>query len=326
MPNPINIFRGAGLKLLYSFVPIPLLFRGASLSGTIRSLVSKKRHALIRLLASLFGHEKTAAEIRLIARRHFQYLQRRDLAWIWPQLQGFAHSQHCPIEGLHHIDAALSQGNGAILLTAHFGYGRLIKPLLRKRQYPVLVVGPQIVKEPGQKPSRRRIYRNSLLRLPRFSASKDNDLPTGLNVRPLVDALRRNQLLVMTADGLRASTLVCANLLGELVPFASGPFSLAKGTGAQILPTFVVDSEADAIGIKVVIQEPMAIADTGRPKCDLQSNIDRFAQHLESFIRHFPHLYLYIHGAKSNRFKRRLSAMKVDVADRHRGRFWNRTS
>src|SRR5207302_6883857 len=121
--------------------PVSWLFRLADAAGTVRSLTSGARSDVRRRLERHLGKTCTEAELRRIERRHFQFAERNALARVWPQIRNFAGNESCRLDGLQHIDAALAEGRGVILLSAHFGYARLIKPLLSRRGYRVWLVG-----------------------------------------------------------------------------------------------------------------------------------------------------------------------------------------
>ncbi|RMD97709.1 MAG: hypothetical protein D6814_08965, partial [Calditrichaeota bacterium] len=231
----------------------------------------------------------------------------------------FASADKLRIEGLHHLDEALALKSGAILLTAHFGYGRLIKHLMRLHGYPAWLVGPKVEEKPKHKysPFAKFVYRK-ILNMPEFSVNEENDIESNLNIRPLVQKLKNNEILILTADGLRASSLLDVKVIGQIVPMATGSVSLARATGAQILPAFGVDDDEGEIGIKLVIEKPMELTITQNAKEDARVNLQKFGCILESYINRYPHLYRW---AKANFFKKRQQFSKVDVADRYAGNF-----
>jgi KDO2-lipid IV(A) lauroyltransferase len=304
-------------KISYLIVPVPLLFLFVNVKGYVLSFISPKRAKVRESLSSFFGDTKSEKELRVIARRYFQYMERLNLSLLWPKIQGFAWADKCAIEGLQHLEAALAQGKGAILLTSHFGYSRLIKPLLKRKNHKVWLVGPQNMQDNSEPWSKFADFAyNKLLKMPVFSLRENNDLPTTLNVRPLVQVLQRNEILVLTADGLRASNLVPVKIGPEMVPFAAGSVSLARGTGTMILPTFVVDSGKGLIGLKMVIGKPLELQHSRDQKDDFQVNLERFGRIFEDLVYRYPQLYRW---KKPGFFKRRLERLDSDVADRYLG-------
>ncbi|MCG8604309.1 lysophospholipid acyltransferase family protein [bacterium] len=310
-------------KFSYMAVPVSWLFLIAQVKGRIKSWFSQERFAVMRNLNSVFGQEKTEEELQRIARRYFEYLDKFAFSQLWPNIRNFTGWERCAISGLEHLDLALSRGRGAILLTTHLGYGRLVKYILAKRGFTVRVVGPTAVKKNSSKRSRfgQFIYRE-LLKVPEFSRERENDLPLGLNVRPLVHALEKNEIILLTADGLRSTRLVKVKLLGRDTALAAGVVSLAKATRSMLLPSFVVDSEKGAAGFRAIIERPLEIPENERLSEAGDICLRQYAQIYEGYIYRYPHLFSW---RKRDFFpKRRQKALKADVADRLRAQYKTR--
>lgn len=307
------------LKIVYLLVPVPLLFLCARLKGFVLSFLSKERSEVIKNLANIFGDEKSEKEIRAIARQHFMHLERLQFSKIWRKIQGFAFAKSCPLEGLEHLHAALAEGKGAILLTAHYGYSRQIRHFLRLHNYPAWIVGSQLPKDKPDPLSKfARFLHDRLFKIPEFKVEEENDLPTGLNIRPLVQKLQKNEIVILTADGLRASNVVEGKLLGVRTAFATGSVSLARGTGAKILPAFIVDSGSGLIGLKLCIEPSLPLQYSDNPKEDFKVNLEQFVRVFESYIVRYPHLSRW---TKREFFGKRYKALKAVVTDRYSGHF-----
>jgi KDO2-lipid IV(A) lauroyltransferase len=298
-----------GAKALYASAPVPWLFRLATFRGTVDSLVSPRRKQVIAALECNLGGERSPREIRTIARRFFQYRRRAAMALLWPQIRGFAGAEQITVDGLEHLDAALARGQGAILVTAHFGYGHLIKPILRSRGRNVTLVG----RMPGDRPNdaRREVsrfgsaVRDRLLRLPTRSpdaaawrAISGPDLPTSLNLRPHLAALARNEAVIVLADGRAAHALRRLPVLGMDVEFSSGALSIARATGVDALPVFVVDCP-DGTGLRLVVHPPLELQRTQDPSADLVENLSRFADVWTREAQANPHhwRWTWVHGS-----------------------------
>lgn len=306
-------------KLAYAVAPVPMLFLFARLKGYARSFYSKDRFDVKKNLTSIFRHEKSAQEIQTLACQHFAHLSRLDLSKIWRKIQNFSGLEQCEVEGLEHLDAALRERKGVILLTAHYGYSRMIKHALRQRHYTVWIAGPLIPKDKSKKRTRFANWMfEEVLKLPEFSIMEENDFATTLNVRPLVQALSRNEILMLTADGLRSSNLIEGRILGERTAFATGSISLARGTGAVILPAFGVDSGKGLIGLKVCIEPALGLEWSDNPKEDLRTNLEKFIPVFETYIKRYPHLSRW---TRRDFFKKRHKALAAEVEDRYAGHF-----
>jgi lauroyl/myristoyl acyltransferase len=255
-----------------------------------------------------FGNAKSKAELRRIARRHFQFIEAHELSSVWPRLPSFSGAD-IGVSGLGHLDAALARGNGAVLLSFHLGYARLIKHVLASRGYTALLVGyagPQSSRGPepvgmklappaGMLPRPRSFSRLEFLvrwRLLRFPSlgprgMSDADIAAGINVRPVLAALAKNACVIVLADGAAAGSRVSSSVLGVNLPFAPGVFSVARASDAAVLPAFVVD-DAKRVGarMRLEINPALELGDASSPA----EGVRRFAAVLERYVERYPHM------------------------------------
>ena len=283
-----------------AFVPISVLLRLATWRGTLDSMFSSKRAGVIAALERNLEETPMADEPGRVAREYFQFRRRERLTRLWPLINGFAGAERVEVEGLHHLDDAFAGGKGAILVTARYGYARLIKPVLRLHGRSVLLVGAPRTKEiwPGIPRSRTRLggfVYSRILRLPnrsRWRNTLGTDLPAVMNVRSHVASLARNEALIIVADGRNAQKLRQVSVLGKDVSFAPGPLSMARGTGAPALPTFVIDDleGTSKLGFRIVIHPPLELQMTSDANADLEVNLVRFAAVYAEQLRAQPRL------------------------------------
>lgn len=286
-------------KALHALAPISFLFRVERVKATLAWSSSGKQAQLSARFQRFFGETKTETEIEQIARRHFVYMRVREFANLWPQIRGFTGNERCRIDGLEHVDAALAGGRGAILATMHFGYGRLIKPLLEARGYTAWVVGnTQHVLSPSPLSRLGLFVYARILHLPDVSRHRYADLQAAMNLRPLFAALARNEILILPLDSPgrdgwgRGGSLRPMRVLGRHVLFAPGAISMARGIGVPVLPAFVVDAEgADPIGIQLEIGAPLSLQVTDSARADVQANLERFVAVFERYLERYPHLF-----------------------------------
>lgn len=279
-----------GLKLAYTLLPVPALFRLARVKGLATFRLSRKRHRALRHLTESFGGTRSEAEIRRIARRHFQFLEVLSVAEVWPQLKDFAGAERCAVEGLGHLDAALAEGKGAIVAATHFGCVRLIKPLLRMRGYPVLQVGftGAGYRVPGKLTRVGLFVRQTLLRLPSIGpkGSRYNDIEAGINLRPLLAALARNEVVVMLADGRGAGSQQPVRVVGRTIRMTPGLFTVAQATAAAVIPAFVVDGDGRGVPFRLEFCAALDPPGSGSP----EHSLELFAAVYERYIERYPHL------------------------------------
>lgn len=309
LAEPADLYRvplWALTKIVYTLAPASLLLRLATLRGTLDSFSSPLRHEAREALARHMPETTGAKNLPDVLRRHFQFRGRGRFVRLWPQIRDFTGSEKIAVQGLDHLDEALSHGKGAILVTAHFGYARLIKPVLRSRGREVLLVGNL---RPGMPDFRLELFglraftqagsfvHTRLLRLPRwsridarFQETTGIDLPTGMNLRPHVAALRRNATLIILIDGRRAQALRAVAIHGMQVYMAPGAVSLARATGAALLPTFVVDDPTTrSTRLRLVIHPALELQITEDAEGDLDAWLRQFAAVYEDHVRAQPH-------------------------------------
>lgn len=283
---------------LYSFAPFAWSLRRAAVQGRLDWQRYRERDVLLRLLRRHLGDD----DVNEVAARHFEYRRKVDAVRLWPQVRNFAGADRIPVEGLHHLDGALARGRGAVLVTAHFGYTRVLKPLLGVNGRRALLVGH--FRRPGAPDLRPHLtplggyVHTRLLGLPRASrfdprwnATVGEDLPAALNVRPHLAALARNDALIILADGRVSRHLRPVRLLDMDVPLAAGAFMLARSAGAAALPTFLVDEPGCSRpeSFRLVIRPPLELRAAGDRHADLHACLQQFAAAYEPVIRRYPH-------------------------------------
>jgi lauroyl/myristoyl acyltransferase len=283
------------LKVLHAAAPPSLLFRLSGVVGSVRFMSRSGRDEALKRLERRLGDTRSADELRRIARRHFEFVERNAFLKRWPRAADAARKD-CLVEGLDRLDSVLADGNGAIVVTGHFGYARLIKPVLGYRGYKVWLVG-RGMREPAEpSPSLLGTFVHTrLLGLPPrrwASAAMGADLGTEINLRPHLAALKRNEVLILLVDSDKALARRQVEVLGRRIWLASGAMSIARSTGAPVLPVFVVeDSRRPGLGLRMEILAPLELQRSDDAGADLEANLARFAATLQRYIEIHPHLW-----------------------------------
>ncbi len=159
-----------------------------------------------------------------------------------------------------------------IIVSAHFGRPRLIKPALRLQGYNAQLVGMMTTTRG-------------------FPECFTEDLPTTPNLRPHLAALKRNELLIILMDGRAALSLRSVSVLGIEIPFATGAMRLARAVGAPVLPAFLVDDGTlrEPLAGRLIIHPPLELQATDDRELDLVENIHRFSEIYAKAITAHPH-------------------------------------
>ena len=309
-------------KAIFSALPIRAHVEIALLRGRIPSVFRGVPDHVRDNIQAILGDSYTPAGIDRVARRHFQFIKRAYLVEILPLLSGFQDPGKWPVSGLEHLDGALAQTRGAILTTGHFGYPRLIGPILEAHGYQVR----QVVAEGTDRSTKKRRHeewiangsglRRWLDERTRVAIERvgPRDIVAGLDVRPIFDALARNQAVMIVGDGMRAVEFARLSFLGRTYPFPTGFMKIAMLTKAPVLPTFVVDGNRSN-RIRLEIHPPLPID----PEGDVLENLQLFVDVLDAQVRHTP--YLWNRWNVKNVFETALQWSESEVRGRHDARW-----
>jgi KDO2-lipid IV(A) lauroyltransferase len=104
-------------------------------------IVPERRSTALRNLNAAYGQDKTQREKKRIARKSFEHLGRNVIEFfLIPSLDERILDDTVSFSGEHNLDAALSEGRGAFLLSAHLGNWELFGVALAMRGYPAAVI------------------------------------------------------------------------------------------------------------------------------------------------------------------------------------------
>ena len=188
-------------------------------------------------------------------------------------------AQFASLEGTEHLDAALAEGRGAILLTAHAGNFELGGILLRARNLKVHAV---------YKPDRFEAVEH--LRESMRSQGGVVGIPVdgvGFSTLPLVKLLREGALVGMQGDRDFSLNGVSMPFFGREVPFPRGPWELAAMTGAPIITTFFYTDEERRFHAH--FGEPIYIhGERGQRGAAIKMGMRAYVADLEALIRRHP--------------------------------------
>lgn len=231
-----------------------------------------------------------APDRRRVVQASFEDFWREMLAWTAP-----ASCDGASIDGRAHLEGALADGRGAILWESS-GFGRRLraKQILHGAGFAVHQIhgGNHVGGFFSEGPPTR--VRGALERFfdhleRRFVADvivlPRPDAESLAFTRALHQRLIRNQILCVTGDGRTGQRLVPLRFLGRTRRFSSGMVSLARLSGAPLLPIFCTQPD------RLVIEAPIAIDPDAERDRALQLVLEGYAALLETYIRRRPELY-----------------------------------
>ncbi len=268
-------------------LPEPILHACTRFVGTLVFLLSSRDRSTIEhnlrtiLNGTLPPHGLSRLTWRVFQNYAFYMVDFfRLLTMSRDECRGFIHLY----EGREHLDAALSLGRGAILLTAHLGHWEIGGLGLSALGYPIHVVAVR----------HNSVFTNELV----------NDLRERHSIRvielgssvydsiELVHVLKRGELLAVLGDRVFNDRTRQVPLFGRPVSLPIGPVLLAMATRAPVVPAFSV---MDAPGrYRGIIEAPLDIrCDRNREEA-LKHNLAQVAAVFERAIRRYPDQWYHV--------------------------------
>lgn len=278
-----------GLLRLLTLAPYPWVLRiGRGIGTLMKILMSKRRYIAATNLRLCFPELSEHERARLLG-QHFQSAGQglMEMAMCWWKPMDTLH-RLSRLEGLEHLQAALAQNKGAILLSGHFT---------------TLEIGATLLNTYIPITAMYREHKNPLLetvvlraRLAHARALTVKEIRRG-DVRGMLRSLKHNLPVWYAPDqnyGPEHSVFV--PFFGVPAATVTTTSRLARMSGAPVVP-FFQERLADSSGYRLVL-EP-ALEDF--PSHDVERDCRRINALIETWIRRAPEHYLWLH----RRFKTR---------------------
>lgn len=180
------------------------------------------------------------------------------------------------------IKEHMASGNGVVILTAHLGNWELLGARLIAEGFQLTVIG----KDQHDK------WINRLMIYLRESTGVKN-VPKGKGVfKPIIEALRRNELVGLLADQNAGSDGYIVEFFGKPSSTFTGPTVFAAKNGAAILPVFSVRQKDNSH--KVVFFEPILTSVTASEE-DIKKYTKEYTKRIEEIVREYPEQWLWLH-------------------------------
>jgi lauroyl/myristoyl acyltransferase len=218
-----------------------------------------------------------------------------------PTRQERAVLKRTEIQGLEHLQRALRNGRGVILWESNaLGRRTLSKQILHENGFLIHQVYAEIhlkgflTTDPDRHHSwvRNHMIKPEMERCEKPFLAEIIYLPRSDSLaftRILLDRLKQNAILCIPGDGRSGRKLLPIRFLGRTKLFSAGMVSLAKISGASILPLFCIQEKNGKINL--VIEPPILIeTEVGREQV-LEKGVIQYASLLESYIRKYPEQY-----------------------------------
>ena len=250
-------------------------------SNAFMDLRPKYLEAVKSNMAQVTGLPITHGSVERLARR---MVRQHARAWV----DFFFYGQRPPedalamvggFRGMERLEAAVAEGKGAILLTAHAGNYELGGLFLRTKGWPL-----HTVYKPDRFAAVERLRSGIRRNGGVIGVPVDG---RGFSTLPLVKLLREGKLVGMQGDRDFSLNGLPIPFFGREVFFPRGPWELAAMTGAPILTAFLwVDEEGR---FRSEFGEPIHIRGArGERMAEIERGMRRYAAGLEALIRRDP--------------------------------------
>jgi len=185
------------------------------------------------------------------------------------------------IEGIEHLDEVLKDGNGAVLVSLHFGHWDFGATEIASRGYPVNgVVDHTCSPRVNGFVDRLRSMSNM-----KTIAARDG-------ITQMIHRLRKNEIVAMLIDKPNHGHMVKVKLCGSSTVVPAGAAVLALRTGAQIIPSGAVRLPDNTIHI--ILGKQISFQRTSDLNRDIQVLMQMVWYELEKIVREYPEqLYIF---------------------------------
>ncbi len=228
------------------------------------------------------GSEKSPGEIKTLAREVFRHFAREAVQFFYVlSLSRKRIDSNVETTGFEHLDGALADGKGCIIITAHYGNWEMLARKLVICGYKVNVIARDS-DDPGITGITTRIRESGGYRV------FDRDQPIIGAFRCLVN----NECLGILPDQNDADGIV-VDFFGKPAATATGPAVLALKSGAHLVPVF-----CRSLGngkYRAVAKPKIELVPSGNREDDVRRLTELVNLEIEKEIRSNPSQWLWLH-------------------------------
>lgn len=255
---------------------------GNSLGSLFYVLSSRYRKVALKNLRAAYGHEKSETEIRKIAKQVFRHFTRGAVEFFYfLSLSREQIDSMIDCEGREHIDRALEEGRGCIVITAHYGNWELLARKLVMYGYKANVIARDS-DDPGMTGIATRIRESGGYRV----FDKDQPMIGALRV------LKHNEVLGILPDQ-NDPQGVFVDFFSRPVATATGPAVFSLRTGAPLVPAFAPRMPDGRY--KATVYPRIEFTPSGDEEKDIFDLTVLINQAIEREVRTNPSQWLWLH-------------------------------
>ena len=246
-------------------------------------LAGSERTRTIRQLTMALGKEKTASEIEAIACRVFMHFAAISVDFVrLPDIIRQGINNLIDTQGMEHLDKAMAEGKGVIMITGHFGNWELLGAWLAQNGYPLKVVGTSL-DDP----------RLDALVVRNRNAAGYTNIARGKGTREIIRTLRQGHVIGMLIDQDTEVQSLFVNFFGRPAYTPTGAAVLARKLNVPIIPIFMPMNEDLTYSIEC--GAPLDLQQTENEEEDILTNTQRCTDVIEEMIRRSPSQWVWMH-------------------------------
>jgi KDO2-lipid IV(A) lauroyltransferase len=210
---------------------------------------------------------------------------RKVMDYLIPLLNGQLIERFFAVEGLHHLDGALKEGKGVVLLSGHLGNPYFGFCALRVMGYDLILIKGG----PPSKENRTWFHYSETLEDTIFIY--DPSLAAEYKKR-ILETLQQGKVLQYFQDTREGKNKETLSFLGRQIGFPTGILHLAHQAKARVIPCIHLYQRGK---ITLIFKEPI---DRGweNGKEEYRRIVSEFAETLEAYILRYPEQYMGIYG------------------------------
>ena len=184
--------------------------------------------------------------------------------------------------GREHLDGALAEGKGCILITAHSGNWEMMSAALSLHGYPLAAIAQRqhnkqldrFINEQRRAPGAEIVYRSE--------------------VRDMVRLLDNGKIIGLLMDQDARQRGVFVPFFGRLASTPPGPAAIARLRGVPIVPAFIHEVEPGKH--EIIIYPVVRVAKTKDRDADIYETTLQLTRIVEDHIRQHPGEWFWLHN------------------------------
>lgn len=245
----------------------------------------KQKNIALGSLTIAFGTEKSADEVSRIAKDCFTDMAKSAIELMFLMDKPQILKKRIKLVNKENLDAALKEGNGVIMVSAHFGNFPLLLARLSLEGYKASGI---------MRPMRdERVEKIFVKKRQRYNVKTIYSQPRNVCVETAIRTLRGNELVFIPIDQNFGTGGVFVDFFGQKAATATGPVVLAQRTKAALLPCFIIRQPDDTH--RIIFEPRLDLEEGKNPQETVLINIQKLTGIIESYIRKYPAHWGWIH-------------------------------